>query len=204
MHKGVGAALAVLAFGVPAVAKPSNLIKDRSFERPAPPPGTYVVYGLGKKVGAWTVVGPAGSNVAVTSTSFTQGGYSFPAKKGQAFVDLTGTADAGLASGVAQTVTTSVGATYKLTFWVGNDFDLNHAYVYSKTSTVNVYNGSTLLISATNKRGKGLATLVWKKFAINFVATSTTTMLSFISGDPKGDKMCGLDAVDLVEVGAAN
>ena len=55
-------------------------------------------------------------------------------------------------TGVAQTVPTTIGATYRLTFWV-----------------------------------------------TTFVATSSTTTLSFITADPYGDKMCGLDAITLVE-----
>jgi hypothetical protein len=172
---------AVLCTSLPAYA--ANLIKDGSFETPAPPPGGYTDYNPGQAIGAWTVVG--GHNVSITST--TEVNYvTLDAKKGAAFVDLTGNC--------AQTVKTVPGTTYTLTFWVGNCDIAGHG----TTSTVNVYVGSTLLVAAENKRGKGISKQVWQKFTETFVASATKTTLSFLNGDPSGDEQNGLDEVTLV------
>lgn len=183
---------AVFAFqGHGAVA--ANLIKNGSFEKPAPPPGSYTDYNPGQKIGAWVVVGS--HNVSITSTTEVNLGITLDAKKGAAFADLTGNCDCGdPTSGVAQTVKTVPGTTYALTFWVGN------CYIpgAGTTSTVNVYVGSTLLIAAENKNGKGMSKQVWKKFTTSFLATETKTTISFLNGDPSGDQQNGLDAVTLV------
>ena len=38
---------------------------------------------------------------------------------------------------------------------------------------------------------------VWRKFTVTFTATDTTTTLSFINSDKRGDINCGLDVVDM-------
>ena len=186
-------AAALAAIFLPALpATAANLIKNGSFETPAPPKGGYTDYNPGQKIGAWIVVGK--QNVSITST--TEVNYiTLDAKKGAAFADLTGNCDCGdSTSGVAQTVKTVPGTTYTLTFWVGNCYIPGHG----TTSTVNVYVGSTLLVAAENKHGKGVSKQVWEKFSRTFVAGATSTTISFLNGDPSGDEQNGLDAVSLV------
>ncbi len=169
-----------------------NLIKNDSFETPAPPPGSYTDYSAGQMIGAWTVVGS--KNVSITSTTEVNRGVTLDAKKGAAFVDLTGDCDCGdPTTGVAQTVKTLPGTTYKLTFWVGNCYTPG----YGTTSTVNVYAGSTLLMAAENSKGKGSTKQVWQKFSTTFVASAAKTTISFLNGDPSGDEQNGLDVVSL-------
>ena len=182
---------AILATSLPAYA--ANLIKDGSFETPAPPAGGYTDYDPGQKIGAWTVVGT--HNVSITSTTEVNLGITLDAKRGAAFVDLTGNCDCGgPTTGVEQTVKTTPGTTYKLTFWVGN------CYIQGAgtTSTVNVYVNSALLIAAENKHGKGSTKQVWQKFSTSFVASNASTTISFLTGDPSGDQQNGLDEVTLV------
>jgi hypothetical protein len=183
--------MAGLCASLPAHA--ANLVKDGSFETPAPPSGTYTDYASGQKIGAWTVVGAR--NVSITSTTEVNRGITLVAKKGAAFADLTGDCDCGDATtGVAQTIKTIPGTTYTLTFWVGNCY----APGYGTTSTVNVYVGSSLILAAENTRGKGSTKQVWQKFTTQFVAGASTTTLSFLNGDPSGDEQNGLDEVSLV------
>ncbi len=66
------------------------------------------------------------------------------------------------------------------------------------TSTINVYAGSTLLIAATNSRGKGSTQQAWQKFTTSFVASGSKLTVSFLNGDPSGDQQNRLDAVTLV------
>ncbi len=168
MVKYVSALMSVIVLGAGA-AHAANLIKDASFETPATPAGTFTTYAPGQTIGQWIVVGPG--NVA-TVNNYQEGGVLWTAHQGHAFLDLTGTCDCGAASGVAQTVKTVPGTSYKLTFWVGNTVIGGQG----NTSTVDVYNGSTRLIAATNKAGSG----------------------SFVNGDPSGDEQNGLDAITLI------
>ena len=187
----IGMIAAIGCAAAPAFA--ANLIKNGSFETPAPPPGGYTDYAPGQKIGAWIVVG--NHNVTISSTTEVNDGVTLDAKKGAAFADLTGNCDCGdPTSGVAQTVKTVPGTTYALTFWVGNCDIPGHG----TTSTVNVYVGSTLLIAAKNTRGKGSTKQVWQKFSTSFVASAATTTLGFLNGDPDGDEQNGLDLISLV------
>src|SRR5688572_18835588 len=73
------------AGGLPqAVAAPTNLISNGSFERPVVPSGGYVSYFSGDttSIPNWAVIGPPFTEVAIVSGSFTQSGFSFPAQDG--------------------------------------------------------------------------------------------------------------------------
>jgi len=172
-----------------------NLFQDPGFLQPPTPPGTFVNYNPGQMIGPWTVVG--NGNVVTESNTYSSRGFLFDAKSGSAFMDLTGLCDCGAKSGVAQTVATTPGATYKLSFWVGNTYIPGAG----TTSTVNVYVGSTLLLSAVNSQGEGIPKQVWQQFATTFVATQNSTTISFYNGDPGGDVNNGLDDVKLVPAG---
>jgi Protein of unknown function (DUF642) len=175
-----------------AQADARKLLNDGGFEQPPTPNGGFNVYNTGQKFANWTVTGATG-NVGTVSTTFTQNGYSFPAKSGKAWLDLTGTSNT--ATGVAQTIKTAVGTTYTVTFWIGNV--VNPGGIFGTTSTVDVYAGTTLLTAATNSKGTGGTKLVWQKFTTSFTATAATTTLSFINCDPSNDTNCGLDMVSV-------
>ena len=154
--------------------------------------GHFKAHATGSNLGAWTVVG--NGDVATVSTTYTSRGCAFNAKKGLAFLDLTGLCDCGAASGIAQSVATTPDASYTLKFWVGNTFIRGGA---GTECTVNVYNGTTLLTSATNDHGRHVKTQVWRKFSVTFTVTDTSTSLSFINSDQPGNINCGLDEVKL-------
>lgn len=176
----------------------ANLILNPGFLSPPTSPGDFSgTYANGGKIGAWSVVGPG--NVVTESTTYRSRGFLFNAKTGNAFLDLTGLCDCGAASGVAQTVATVPGASYRLSFWVGNTVVPGAG----TTSTVNVYANGALLLSAVNSQGAGVNTQVWQQFTTTFVAGSTETQLSFYNGDPDGDINNGLDDVQLVPLNSA-
>lgn len=140
----------------------------------------------------WTVVGAAG-NVNTINTTFTQNGFSFVAEDGQQSMDLTGTSNT--ATGVAQTVATTKGTRYTLSFWVGNVVDSGG--IFGTTSTVDVLIDGTQVLAAENDGGSGTTTLNWKQFSWEFIAASTATTISFISGDPSSDTSNFIDNVIL-------
>src|ERR1035441_7681956 len=64
--------------------------------------------------------GAAGTNVSVVSTTDVESGIPYPAEQGSFWLDLTGDASNSDTEGVEQTVSTTIGDKYTLTFWVGN------------------------------------------------------------------------------------
>jgi hypothetical protein len=138
----------------------------------------------------WTVVGAG--NVGVVGTRFQQNGFAFQAADGQQYLDLTGlgTRD----TGVQQIVATMPGATYRLTFWVGNVY--NPSAIFGASSTVRVLVNGKELIAATNTRGSGSTTQEWQQFNAVFTAGAETT-IAFVNGDPAGDDSNGLDNLSM-------
>jgi hypothetical protein len=187
-----GAASTVVALleASPAGATTGGLIKNGSFEKPAVGSGSYQTFSTGQTFKHWTVVGASG-NVAIVSGTFAQNGFSFPAEDGQQWLDLTGVSNS--PTGVQEAVKTVAGATYTLTFWVGNVYDPGG--IFGTTSTVNVLvDGSTVAIDTNSQQG---TTQVWQKFKVHFTAASATTQVGLLNGDPSNDTNNGLDALSL-------
>lgn len=177
----------------------ANLIDNGSFETPVVTPGFFENFDSGSTgITGWTVVGP---QVSVVSGTFSQNGIAFPAEDGVQWLDLTGDGSNSV-EGVEQTVATTSGTKYDLSFWVGNVN--NPGGIFGTTSTVNVHLGGisgTLIDTATNSSTTA-GTLVWEKFTTSFTASGSTTTLDFINGDPSGDNSNGLDNVSLTAAGA--
>jgi hypothetical protein len=171
----------------------TSLLSDCSFETPVVAAGETQQFSNGQSIGAWTVVGATG-NLNTISTTFTQNGFTFEAEDGQQSMDLTGTSNT--ATGVAQTVTTTIGTTYQLAFWVGNV--VNPGGIFGVTSTVDVQIGGTTVYSAENSGGTGTMTLDWEEFSLTFTATATSTTVGFINADPSNDTSNFIDNVTLV------
>jgi hypothetical protein len=161
------------------------------FEKPDVGSG-FVLFSTGDKFKGWEVVGASG-NVAPVSGSFTQNGFTFDAKRGKQWLDLTGVSNT--ATGVAQTFDTTASQQYTLEFYVGNV--VNQGGIFGTTSTVNVFVNGNLILTATNSKGAGSTFQAWKKFSTNFTASSTRTTVAFINADPSDDTNNGLDAVSV-------
>ena len=157
------------------------------------PAGGLTIFSTGQAIDGWTVVGAAG-NVNTISTAFTQNGFAFPAEDGQQSMDLTGFSNT--KTGVAQTVATITGASYDLTFWVGNTVDPKG--IFGGSSTVDVVIDGALAFSATSADGSGTKVLAWKKFSFEFTATSSSTTVAFMNADPANDTSNFVDEALLV------
>jgi len=191
------AVLAALLFGSGASALAASLLVNGSFETPTVPAGGYTTFAVGSSaITGWTVVGPAGANVAPVSTTFTQNGVAFVAQDGNQWLDLTGL-DSNNAEGVSQSVATTIGNAYQLTYFVGNTTGGN---IFGTSSTVNVFvNGVHSFIDSNFTPSPTMQN--WQAFQHTFVAGSASTVLSFINGDPGGDNTNGLDNIVLVDLG---
>ena len=169
-----------------------NIALNGSFEHPTVPAGGFTLFSNGMTFSHWKVVGASG-NVAEVSGTFTQNGFTFPAGCGMQWLDLTGTTDT--PTGVQQTLATTPGMAYTLTFKVGNVVNPNG--IFGTSSIVDVLVDGSQMLAATNSRGAGQTKLVWKQFTLGFTAHGSTTTIAFINGDPASDTNNGLDCVSV-------
>jgi hypothetical protein len=188
------AAFAALLTASALAAQGANLIKNGSFERPIVAAGGLTCFSTGHTFANWTVVGATG-NVCLLSTTYAGNGFTVPAEAGAQSIDLTGYGS-NLATGVSQTVATTPGAAYQLTFWVGNV--VNTGGPDGLTSTVNVLVNGVQVYTATNSLGAGSTSAVWQKFTATITSLTPQTSIAFMNGDPAGDNYNGLDGITLV------
>jgi hypothetical protein len=182
----------------------ANLITNGSFETTSPvvPSGSFVNFLPGSSgLTGWTVVGSAGTEVSAVNTGYASECCTFPAEDGVNWLDLTGDGTNSDTEGIQQAIATTVGDQYSLSFFVGNVYDPRGAY--GTTSTVDVSANGTSLGAFTNSCTTCTSTQQWQSFTTTFVASSASTALQFLNGDPRTDNANGLDNVALVDNGPA-
>ncbi|HEX7915162.1 IPTL-CTERM sorting domain-containing protein [Rudaea sp.] len=186
---GLVAILSLLS--APAVAQ--NLIVNGDFETPATPAGGYIDYPSGSTaLTGWTVIGAA-NGISTVSSGVSVGCCTFPAQNGSAWLDLTGYGT-NSNEGIQQTVATTAGTQYTLSFWVGNVHDGLPGL--GLTSTAIVLINGVQAGSFTNTANA--QTQSWQQFNVNFTATGASTTIAFVNGDPALDDNNGLDNITLV------
>ena len=169
----------------------ANFVKNGSFEKPVVAAGGFQNFATGQSFPGWKVVGDTGM-VSVVSGTFQSQGFTFNAKSGAQWIDLTGPGTK-TATGVDQSVATTPGTTYQLTFWVGNVYDPGG--IFGISSTVKVSVNGILKLTAVNALRPASHKQAWKEFTLTIKAVSSHTRISFINGDPSTDDSNGLDAV---------
>ena len=190
----IGTAIGLALFASAATAN-ANILLNGSFEIPVVPAGSFTNFPPASLTN-WTVFGPAGTSVSVVSGTFSQNGVTFPAEDGVQWLDLTGNGS-NSSEGVSQTVATTIGDQYQLSYWIGNT---TGGGIFGTTSTVQVSLNGAPTFTDTNSNVSP-TTLNWEQFTHTFVATGTSTALAFRNGDPPGDNSNGLDNVVLVDLG---
>jgi hypothetical protein len=203
MHKAVTLLAAV--FALAAVDAQANIISNGSFETTSPSVTAgsfqnFIPGGTG--ITGWTVVGAAGTDVSVVSTTYVSECCAFDAEDGSNWLDLTGFNSNNDTEGVQQTVATTIGDVYALSFFVGNVHDPGG--VYGTTSTVNVSANGVSLGAFQNSCATCNPALTWQLFTTTFTATAGSTTVVFLNGDPGSDNSNGLDNVSLVDNGPAS
>jgi hypothetical protein len=168
-----------------------NLVVNGGFEEPVVRQGGYVTYPPGQSFPGWQVIGPSGG-VSPISGNYTSAGVRFVAREGQQWLDLTGPS-ANSGAGIQQTVQTTPGQVYDLSFWVGNV----SAGGFGTVSTVEVFvDGQSLGLARNDQTIPGQQG--WGLFKMQVTATGATMTLAFVNRDPGNDNSNGLDAVSLV------
>ncbi len=196
---------AVTLFGTVSFAR-ANLLSNGSFESPVVPLGGFTDAAVGSvAITGWDVVGAAGNNVAIINGTFTASGYTFPAQDGVQWMDLSRSLN-DPTLGVSQTIVTTPGEIYQLSFFIGNTSGGNQDL--GDTTTVKVFIDAVPRfadINATVTTG----TINWEQFTHTFVASGSSTTLAFLNGDAglvgsidsTPDSVNGLDNVVLTDTG---
>jgi hapalindole biogenesis HpiC1 cyclase-like protein len=182
-------AIGLLALGAaqPAFAG----AKDGSFEIPQLGECCQQEFKAGIKLDKWTVVG---NTVTLTSTHFTQNGFTFTAQDGAQWLNLAGTNGMG---GVQEKMKIAQG-TYTLAFSIGSVYDTKGKN--GTSSAVSVFiDGSpegtfTIQANSNNK-----TTQQWQRFTIEVLSGNPNITVKFVGADAKGDMDCGLDNVTLTK-----
>jgi hypothetical protein len=177
----------------------ANLITNGDFEMNPVANGAGVILATNDTTSlpGWKVIGACGSNCIGILNNYLEasnlGTLTFQAQSGNQSLDLTGGFNS-LVGGVEQTVATSIGANYSLTFYVGN-MD-NNASSYTLASAVQVaITGQAAQIFSNNTNTT--THLNWALETFDFTATSTSTTIDFINATLLADNEAGLDNVQL-------
>jgi hypothetical protein len=162
----------------------ANLLSNPSFEQ-----GTLVNNGqstMSLPVGStaitgWTVVNDAAAWIDAGNP------FSVFASDGSRLLDLTDYSRGDPFGGVQQTVATTAGYAYQLSFDLGsnNQYGRPNGIFASAAGTGQTFTGAS---SGAN--------MEWQRFSMSFVATGPTTTVSLIG--QAGQDFIGLDNVDLV------
>ncbi len=198
------ALLGAMMLGMSQVAK-ANLVLNGSFEDPIVPPGFYTNFpGSSTAITPWTVVGV---DSAVVSTTFSQQGITFQAQHGNQWIDLAGATGNSQTSGVRQSVATTMGQLYNLSFWVGSasDVGFNNQGPFFFPTTVDLSINGGARVSYTNPNltpntAPPSNAINWLNFTTQFVASSSTTTITFFNGGASNNWTSSLDNVSMTAV----
>lgn len=191
-------ATATLTFSSIVSAGVTNLIQDGSFENPVVTPGSYSTLGGGSTAGPWTV---RGTEVALVSTSFSGGGFTYQAQSGNQWMDLSGALNPNPTNRVVQTISTQAGTEYELSFYVGSAWT-GGQFVLQPIVDVTIGNGPAA--SFTNPNTATGAQMDWLQFVTRFVASGSSTDIEFRYGNSAAtlNYIVGIDTVSVTVVPA--
>ncbi|HEY1686627.1 MAG TPA: carbohydrate binding domain-containing protein [Tepidisphaeraceae bacterium] len=185
---------ALVAIGSTFQAARANLILDGSFETPVVGAGSYVDYTPGP-MGPWTVVG---NDVLLINTTYTEpsnGILAFNAEDGNQSLDLTGAGNTSPNDGVEQTITTTPGTQYVVSFWVGAALSNKGSGYYSDPATDLLIDGGPATSFKVTPTVSGYVT--WEHFTSTFTAAGASTTIEFQNGTSTPTALAGLDNVSV-------
>ena len=189
MRRSFVLAVALLGGGLSSYA--ANLLINGSFEDGNFVPteqGSMLLSAGATDITGWTVEGGGLAWDGPTNP------YGLTASDGSYFLDLTGDYDHAPYGGMlqSQTIPTTIGAQYGLSFDLGTDSHYDTAPV-----GIQVNAGSD---SETFTSGQPLIRDQWETFPFYFTATDTNTSISLIAQADTAQEYIGLDNVSLVQI----
>jgi choice-of-anchor C domain-containing protein len=181
----VGALAIVLALGSSALAAPTSLVRNGSFERPDVTTGSFQEFTAGDTIqnaNEWLV--DSGSVDVVEEPAFA-------AARGNQALDLNGSGR----GSVSQTLTTGANQDYLLQFYLAGNPQCNDG-----AKLVRVFwDGARVATFRYDPTGQMASNLDWQLRVLELRATGTSTELRFASANPGN---CGpmIDAVRVTSV----
>jgi len=171
----------------------ANLLVNGSFENgnfvPSEP-GSMLLSAGATDITGWTVIGGGLAWDGPTNP------YNLTASDGNYFLDLTGDYDAAPYGGVQQTIATTIGGQYELTFDIGTSttYDSNEGSVpLIPVSVLATAGSSSQLFTTTTPTGINQ----WESFSYDFTATSASTLISLQGQATENIQYIGLDNVSV-------
>ena len=223
----VFAILLVCLPGVPAHADSVNLLVNGSFEQPIVWPvnscGAYSdclgfhngVVG-DDNIAGWQLIGKGGvdingdpipgapATVMVLGSDYAEpfgeplATLNFHPQDGQQSVDLTGEGNQGTTNGIKQSVGTTPGSVYGLTFWLGHQDSSAPGYAEGPASIALYIDGA--LVGTYDNSFNTTQDVTWRPFSYEFTASSPSTVVAFLNNSSFGNNYAGLDNVALAAV----
>ncbi len=172
--------LPLLAFGLLTLNSGAfaNLLVNGSFELPTLGTTSFAYASGSPAIPGWTVTGSVCNTQCIIqlrddyTESSNVGLLTFLPEDGIYSLDMTGPGNT-LDGGVAQTVATTPGASYALTFWVGN-MD-NSATFFTGASTLSLFLNSTFQGVYSNNSSTSNA-INWAQFSFVFTGSGSDTI----------------------------
>jgi hypothetical protein len=165
-----------------------DLIVNGSFESPEID-GPFASFNAGSQsIPGWEVVGVS---VAILENQQVTG-LTFTAQDGDQLMDLSGLQSNSPNNGVIQNVTTTVGADYLLSFYVGSATGSGLYFA----STVDLSIDGCPRTSFTNPTAP-FDLVDWLQFTVPFTAQNSVTTIAFFNGSAANNFLCFLDNVTL-------
>lgn len=189
----LGALAIILGIGADK-AHAQNLIANPSFENPTLTPGTFLSVASPGNIGAWQVVGP---NVVLLQNTYAEislGVNGYNAQDGLNSLDLTGGTNINT-TGVTQNISTLIGTSYNVSFYVGRVSGNVGTFANPATADLSINNGVRTSFTNSNLTPGGVVN--WQQFSTSFLATSSTTSITFYNGSPAVTNYVGLDNVSV-------
>ena len=163
----------------------ANLISNGSFDATTPFTGGEVV--SDSAINGWTIADGYGV-LWISSGGYYGGLNPSPGNGSDYLIDLTGTSDHTPYEAVSQTIATTPGATYQLTF------DLGSAIQWGIQDGVTVSAGATSeTFTSTND---GTSTNSWESEVLDFTASGTSTLITLAGAS--GSQYIGIDNVSIL------
>jgi hypothetical protein len=169
----------------------ASLITNGSFES-----GTYTLGSDGTAGVPVTSTAITGWNVIDDSVAVltTPNNATVVAEDGTISIDLTGYEDAPPYGGVTQSIATTPGTRYSLSFWIGQQNDVSDL-VGPVGVTASAGTASQNFINTSPAAGQQ-----WEQFSLPFTASSSSTLISLTGLSTAGGDYIGLDNVSVSAV----
>ena len=212
---------------LPASADSVNLLVNGSFENPnvsgASSCGPYLnclgfhngVAG-NDNIAGWQLIGKGGvdsdgnpipgapATIMVLNASYTEPDgasgltLNFHPQDGLQSVDLTGEGNQGTTNGIKQSVTTTPGSVYDISFWLGHQYSAAPGYTLGPSSLALYIDGA--LVGTYDNSLNTFEDVTWSSFSYKFTAASPSTVVAFLNNTSAGNNYVGLDNVSLTSV----